>query len=997
MNDSKTVLDSVNQWSERTPDAVALSTQDDSVSYRELATDSDAIAACLSGRGIGPGHIVPIIATRSTDFIVGLLGIMKTGAAYSPIDHAYPEQRRAYIVGQTGSPLTLTTAPDDPGTDGAVASVAALRRTPSASARRPGSRPSPDDPIYVIFTSGTTGVPKGVVVEHRSVASLLAWYTETFEVDGTSRSTLVAALGFDVAHWEIWSPLCAGATLCLPDDETRRDVDALLQFFERERITHAFVPTVMVRDVVAASRPGPSSLRYLVTGGEKLMPLDTDHLGYRLFDCYGPTEATIWATYHPVPSARLGRPPSIGKPVGDTRIWILDAGLREPPAGEIGEIFIGGSCLARGYLHDEQRTREKFLQHPSVRGARIYRTGDLGRWLPDGSLQFLGRTDEQVKIRGHLVELTEVEIALARQRGVRQASVAATSPAVGDARSIVAFIVPERRTEPEREFVGRLRDDIGAFLPDYMMPGRYLLLDAFPANANGKTDKAALLAALAERDARAAARDFSEIGDPVRRALFEAFAAALGHADFRADDRFFDVGGHSLRAASVVTRLSARIHLSIRISDLYNHPTVDGLAAEIARRRDVGGETSDRLSPEMLRRDAALPADILFDTPFDPARLASPRHVLLTGATGFVGIHLLAELLATTDAVIHCIVRAADRAEAERRIDAKIREYQVGIDAPSRARVKLHVGDLAMPDFGIARSDYAALSRDIDVIHHSASSVNFIKPYGAMKQDNVDALVNLIRFAAAGRTKAMMMLSTISVYSWGHRITGKDTMREDDDIDQNLDAVCSDIGYVKSKWVMEKIADLAGSRGMPLMTFRLGYATYHSRTGLSAGYQWWGRLVKTCIALGAVPDLQALHEGLSSVDYMTRSIAHISRKPAAIGRKFNLIHSGASDVSLQDFFTRLERHFGFAFSRLPFRTWRDLWSHHADTPLYPLLNLFRDRMHDDRCVIELYEHTYHWRHDNTSAFLEGSGILPPNFDEPELRRYLERSIGITPA
>ncbi|VCK06724.1 SDR family oxidoreductase [Burkholderia pseudomallei] len=266
-----------------------------------------------------------------------------------------------------------------------------------------------------------------------------------------------------------------------------------------------------------------------------------------------------------------------------------------------------------------------------------------------------------------------------------------------------------------------------------------------------------------------------------------------------------------------------------------------------------------------------------------------------------------------------------------------------------------------------------------------------------MKRDNVDGLVNVIRFAAAARVKALSLLSTISVYSWGHRITGKTVMREDDDLDQNLDAVCADIGYVKSKWVMEKLADAARARGLPLITFRVGYATYHAQTGLSADYQWWGRLVKTCIALRAVPELRELREGLSTVDYMTAAIAHIARNPAAPGKKFNLTHSGERNLSLEDFFDRLERAFGFSFARVPFRDWFDRWKDDAATPLYPVLNLFRDPMHGGMCMVELYQHTYRWEHANTSAFLAGSGVRPPEFDEPELRRYLVQSIGIAPA
>jgi len=994
MSFSMTLLDHIDRWCNLTPDAVAIVSAQEKLTYRQLAEYSDAVAAFLDAEKIGPGSIVPIEAMRSADFIVGLLGIMKTGAAYSPIDHAYPEKRKAYIIEQTQAALTLTTVPTETSGANAAAqrtvSVASLR---TLSRRKMSHRPLPDDPIYVIFTSGTTGVPKGVIVEHHSVEAFISWHNQRFGVDPSTRSTLMAALGFDVAHWEIWSPLAAGATLYMPEDATRRDVDLLMTLLDSAAITHAFVPTVMVQDMVDASHPGPQSLKYLFTGGEKLNPIDTDHIHYQLVDYYGPTEATIWATYHPVSSSTLGHAPSIGTPVCDTQIWILDEQQRESPRGQIGEIYIAGPCLARGYLHNERQTNEKFLPHPFQNGERIYRTGDLGKWLPDNSIQFLGRTDDQVKIRGHLVELSEIETAIARQVGVRKVSVAATSPTNGGGKEAVAFIIPENAVTQVSDMIIRIRDGIGSFLPDYMMPRKYLIVDAFPENVNGKTDKAALLALFEQRVASAPVRDFSAVTDATEKAICEIFADTLQHSDFNDTNSFFDIGGHSLLAAKVIVLLSRHFGLALRITDLYNHPSVTTLTAEIKRRLESTDEISDHTSLEVLRRDAALPEDVVFSGTFDPQRLVHARHLFLTGVTGFVGIHLLAELLGRTQAVIHCIVRAKDVNAAQLRLSEKLAQYKVNISVEERARVRLYIGDIAEPLLGLAPVEYDALSMKIDVIHHSASAVNFIKPYSSMKRDNLEGLINLIRFAAAGRIKAMMLLSTISVYSWGYWITGKKVMREDDDIDQNLPAICADIGYVKSKWAMETLADQAEARGMPLMTFRLGYATYHSRTGLSAGYQWWGRLVKTCIALGAVPALQELREGLSTVDYMSQSVAHISKNPLALGKKFNLIHSGERNVSLQGFFTRLENYFGYKFKILPFHEWRNLWEGNGTAPLYPVLNLFKDPMHEGKCILELYQHTYDWECDNTQAFLAGSDISQPEFDEYELSRYLQYSIG----
>lgn len=434
----------------------------------------------------------------------------------------------------------------------------------------------------------------------------------------------------------------------------------------------------------------------------------------------------------------------------------------------------------------------------------------------------------------------------------------------------------------------------------------------------------------------------------MERTIFEAFSQNLGDTDFDSQKSFFDVGGHSLLAAKVIIFLAEKFNLPLRITDLYNHPSVVKLSNEIKKRLLSSDSISDHTPVETLQSDAILPDDIIFHGEFDPNRLAHSKHVLLTGVTGLIGIHLLADLLSYTDAHVHCIVRGKNINEAKKRIKEKINQYKVPISTDDLERVSLYIGDISETKLGLKSSDYDELAMKVDVIYHSASAVNFIKPYESMKKDNLDGMIMLIRFAAIGRTKAMMLLSTISVYSWGYWVTGKKVMSEHDDIEQNLPAICADIGYVKSKWAMEVLADQAEARGMPLMTFRLGYATYHSKTGMSASYQWWGRLVKTFIELGTVPDLVELREGLSTVDYMSESIAYISKNPNALGNKFNLIHSKEKNISLKGFFSLLEKNIGMKFKISPFYEWRDLWQHDLNSPLYPVLNLFKDPMHENK-------------------------------------------------
>ena len=985
MSVTRTVLDLFRIHAKQRPLSPAVIDGDRPVGYAQLDRDSDTIAAHLIRRGIGPGDIVPLICERSTGLIAGLLGIVKSGAAYVPIDDGYPDARKRYLVERTGSGLVLCS----PGAwaDGnlEVLDIDRLVGEPMPGLERD---PTASDAAYVVFTSGTSGLPKGVVVEHAALENLIAWHNREFAVDSDSRVPLMAKIGFDVSQWEIWSTLCAGASLYLLDRAVRVDADALVQFYARNSITHAFVPTVMVPDVVSAARGGATELRYLFCAGEKLNPVDLDGLGCPLVDYYGPTEATIFATARRVPSARLGMPYSIGTPVAGASVRILDEALSPVAPGEIGELCIGGPGLARGYLDNDALTRERFV---SVGGQRLYRSGDMARELPDGDIQFLGRRDEQIKIRGNRVELGEIEAALQVLPGVRQAAVAATAPDDPGRKQIVAFLTLEPSDEIHGEALqSALHAQLSKTLPDYMIPSDFVEVDGFALTPNGKIDKIALLDGWTKR--RPSGTAMTDCTRPQAQ-IAASFARLLGHSDFGLDDSFFALGGQSLLAARLIKDIAETRQAKAYVRDIYDFPSVRTLAAELERRCGRAIPASDAEPARALQADVHLIEGTQFAPGYVASQLTAPRHVLLTGATGFVGAHLLCELLASTAATIHCPVRAPDDRAAGERLRSVLAKYLLEPDGDSLLRVRAYPADLAEPRLGLGAYDHDYLSEAVDVVYHSASAVNFIQPYSYMRRDNVQGLREIIAFCARCRTEPLALLSTISVYSWGHLHTGKQVMREDDDIDQNLPAVTTDIGYVRSKWVMEKIADLAATLGLPLMTFRLGYATFNRRTGCCADYQWWSRLVRTCLSHGTLPELHDLREGLTTVDYMTRAIAHISRNPEALGKKFNLIHSDGNNLTLLEFFEKLEAATGRRLHRLSYRDWRAQWENDPDAPLYPLLSLFKDSLYDGLSTVELYQNTYRWDCSNVHEFLRGSDIAEPCFNEEELLRYVRRSIG----
>ncbi|AFJ46093.1 non-ribosomal peptide synthetase [Shimwellia blattae] len=980
------VLTAFRQQARQHPDNIAIIHNNKTLTYQYVEQQSDRLCHQLQQAGVSPGDVIPLITLRAPEYIIGILAIIKSGASYIPVDIHYPQKRIKQITEQSGSPVILISHRAFTGAAGETTKhIIAIDDIPDDDVTpAPVTAPAPEDTAYVIFTSGTTGIPKGVMVSHASLYNLIAWHNGQFDVTDQTRSTLIAGISFDVAQWEIWSPLICGATLILPDNEDiRLQAESLMHFFAARNITHAFIPTVLVAEFIRQPQPDTLALRYLFTAGEKLNPVVLGKIRYRLIDYYGPTEATIFTTCNPVICASQNPEPSIGRPVAGAEIFILDEQLRPICGDEPGEIFISGPGLARGYLNNPQQTREKFLTLPFAPGKRLYRSGDRARWLADGRIQYLGRLDDQVKIRGNRIELAEIENVLMREAGVKSAVVLLTTGSATEEKKILAFVVTGNVSRET------LRNRLAGDLPAWCMPADILILPGLPQTPNGKTDKQALLAAYQ-------AHTVAQPGAAFRgreSELARIWETLLDRPIPGPDDNFFDLGGHSLLAARLASAITAQTQVRAYVRDIYDAPTIRTLATLLEERSHAEPAVADNEPLRILQDDIFLPQDLPACGQIDEQQIRAPRTIFLTGATGFIGSHLLADLLQTTQAVIYCLVRARTPARAAQKIDATLARYSISLSREVRQRIRPLAGDVAEPGFALENTLYQQLCQTCDIVYHSASAVNFIQPYSWMKRDNVQGLREIIRFACTGKTAPLILLSTISVYSWGHLHTGKEVMHEHDDIDQNLPAVITDIGYVRSKWVMEKIADLAASRGLPLMTFRLGYATTHSQTGVSADYQWWGRLVKTCLDSGTVPELQNLREGLTTVDYMTNAIAWISRNPQALGHKFNLIHEQQNNLTLNAFFNLLETHFGFTFRRLPFAHWCAQWENDMTAPLYPLLSLFKDNMVAGQSTVQLYQNTYKWDCSNVKRFLHNSGIREPVFTRELLARYLQHSIG----
>ncbi|QMU69850.1 non-ribosomal peptide synthetase [Streptacidiphilus sp. P02-A3a] len=545
----RTLVDLLLDQADATPDAVAVVCGPDRLSYRALVAAAAGLARELTGRGVGPGSVVAVRSSRRAQMVVALLGVAMTGGAYVPVDPDYPEARVAYVLADCGAALTL----DDADLDRVLDPVA-----DEEGARSAVRRPRPRHTAYVLYTSGSTGNPKGVVVPHRALTNFLFAMGALTGSTAEHRWLALTSLSFDISALELYLPLVTGGRVVIADRPTSLDGAALAGLVRAEGVTHVQATPSGWRVLLTGDLPPVAAL----AGGEPLplrLAAELRSRVRRLVNVYGPTETTIWSTAWEVPEQpeRV----AIGRPIANTTVHVVDADGARVPIGVPGELLIGGAGLADGYLGRPELTAERFVDFG---GERVYRTGDLVRWLPDGTLEFFGRTDNQVKLRGHRIELGEIAEALEGHPGVRQAVVGVSD------ENLVAFYLPGTAEAADRD---SLADHLSRHLPPYMLPSSYVPLPELPLTPNGKVDRKALPypAAVAR-----------PTGRPVRtgaeRLVAEVFAEVLGVPEVGALDDFFALGGHSLRAAMAAARLSARTGAELPVSEVFAHPTVEALA-----------------------------------------------------------------------------------------------------------------------------------------------------------------------------------------------------------------------------------------------------------------------------------------------------------------------------------------------------------------------------------------------------------------------------------
>ena len=659
------------QQVERSPLSVALVSGEQELSYGELNRRANQLGHYLQELGVGPEVRVGLCVERSVEMVVGLLGILKAGGVYVPLDPSYPTERLGYMLEDTAAPVLLTQARLSglfPFYEGRL--VQLDEDWAGISSRSPVNVPitvTGQNAVYVIYTSGSTGTPKGVIVSHESLCNRLAWMESVYEIERTDRVLQKTSIGFDVSVWEFLWPLSEGAVLFVAPVGVQREPGILSKVIRESSISILhFVPSMLSSVLQGGFLENSNNIRHVICSGESLSPAVAEEFyrqcsGCRLHNLYGPTEAAIDVTFWECSADSSGSVP-IGRPIGNARMYVLDGEMRPVPVGVRGELYIGGAGVARGYLNRADLTAERFVPDPfHGRGERLYRSGDVGYWRWDGNLEYVGRADQQVKVRGYRIEPGEIEGVLREQAGVRDAVVLAREDTPGDKR-LVGYVVGEEAPGGKE-----LRRLLGERLPEYMVPGIYVHLASLPLTGNGKLDRSALPAPGSERDS---GEEYVAPRNVLEELLCSIWSEVLKLDRVGVEDNFFELGGHSLLATQVVSQVRQVFGVELALREMFEWPTVGGLSVVLEQAQGVAG-VSDQPALQRVREREHLPLS------YAQQRLWFIEQ--LEGRSSTYNIPLSVRLLGELDAAAleHALTEVVRRHEVLRT------RYVVGADGSS--------------------------------------------------------------------------------------------------------------------------------------------------------------------------------------------------------------------------------------------------------------------------------------------------------------------------
>jgi|GEM_PF-266592 len=1071
------------------PDSTAVIDADGILTYRELDHEANVLANMLRTRFQGhddlPSTVNALVATtrasadrpspdicigvmlgRSRQLIIAILGILKAGATYLPIDPDYPIQRIQYMVSDSNCQIILIESAyesrlplfphiqtlripepilsaDQLGTEPETTQHTLLgQHHPGSAAPQCGQSSKlrqSHDLMYVIYTSGSTGQPKGVMIQHDGFLNMIQTQIDVFGILPHDRVLQFASPGFDASLSEIFMALLCGAAVVMIPDAVIRDPYTFLQFMTDYQVTVATLPPAYLH---VLPRVDMSPLRVLITAGEAAIAEDlVFHSRSRtVFNAYGPTEASVCAAIYRLDSNALvaatrasakteaGDIP-IGQPLPGAPVYLLSKGYSgalvsamgpedKPaiPIGVSGEICIAGIGLARGYMNRPDLTAEKFISHPYLHSQRLYRSGDMGKWRADGQLVFLGRIDDQIKVRGFRIEPNEIASALRSHPQVKDAAVMKWS-LNGETDELLAFVQFVMDTGMLLQTAGAgpnacppLQNYLAERLPRYCLPDRIIPVDMLQLTPSGKIDRQALLAVAAKSESRKQ-RQVAAPSNDLEKILLEAFSSVLGKKELNMEADFFDWGGNSLKAIRLSTLLCDQLKQEIPVRMIFLHPTVAQLVAMLQNKEQGAVKNNQTIAPCQETHgpppygpeaDSQL-LDASFTPPPWPQSWPDSRAIFLTGASGFLGAFLLAELLEQTHATLYCLVRCSRPEDGMARLISKLKTVDLWHPEYER-RIAPIPGDLAKPLFGLDPRTFSELGQCLDMIYHNGALVDFLQPYQRLRAENVLGTQTILNLATIGPAKRLHFVSTLSVFPKqgqglsnggrdGDEGSGEKSFASNDTVfDARIDEqdppahwIGLETGYDQSKWAAEKLVLAARDKGLAVTIFRPGRITGHSQSGLSDPQSLFVRSLRGYIELNMVSDRYA-DEDMTPVDFAAKALVVLSLKPDAIGKIFHLINPQPMPAPL---ILSCLQQAGYKLDIVPDSQWRERMVAKLEmqphNPLYPFLPLIKE--------LPASVSVQRFGCSNTLKYLAGTGVVCPPADAALFRTYLKYITG----
>ncbi|PGH30113.1 hypothetical protein GX50_07133 [[Emmonsia] crescens] len=987
----------------RTPDAPAVVDGNCITTYAEIRLRSIQLACQLRKNEIALEEPIGIIVNPSVNDVVTQMGVIYAGGSCVPLDPNLSDEQLESRLKRLNTQYLIV--------DGANENRLSAFRQLVVREDKPFDEMhcvelSPDLPVstslehrtHLIHTSGTTSEPKAVQILARSILEVV-YHFPFAPLDTQDAVAHVNSTSFDVSLVDVWAPLLRGARIVLVSKNILLDPVALADTVKQFHVT-VMATTSAVLNLAAVVYPSAfSGLKMCMIGGEVAQPsavktiLENGPPG-QLINAYGPTECCAFALAHRVTLDDIKESSiSIGKPIGATSAFILDESLSPVKDGEVGELYLGGPGVSRGYVNNPQKNSESFLEINSLKkfdnSKTVYRTGDFAKRGESGQIYFIGRRDNQVKIRGFRIELEAVETALLKTgRFSDAAAFKVDTSGRGTGGMLVAYAVPSLHSTDT--LVG-VADRLKIMLPEYMIP-RIELIDQLPLNSHDKVDRKKLVAMYLERaqsQSELLSKHQESMTTICRLQQLWCDSLGLGIASFEDHDDFFLLGGTSLQAAVLIHRIRNEFDIDISTLTLYDNSTLIGLAVVIDSFRK--GTFIEKDERQLWLADAKLGESITVPnkSPLNWRRDTEGR-VFLTGATGFVGAFFLVQLLEMPD--IHqvgCLVRASNVDTGFMRLRQILEKYKLWNDS-LMAKLLILPGNLEDDNLGFSKERFEEIAEWASVVFHLGARVNYIQPYSVHRAANVIGTLNILRLVSTGRPKTLHYVSSISCFGPTGMITGASQVSEDGPLLPHLDALSYDHGYAQSQWVVEYMLQNLINQGFPVAIYRPGSVTGHTVSGVGNPDDFLCRLINTCFELGCCPLLPGQRKDVVPVDYVCSAILHISSSNENLGKAYHIVPHALKYVSVNDTFELIARCANQNMEALPYSEWVEKLTCKPTSRLKPLQPMLEQKYYKGLTRWEMYENMPVYSTENTDRALKDypGGLPCPPLDEQLVRLYL---------